>query len=94
MTKFTFGGAGVRYYGNVIQEIEFYTSGWKHVFVCLFVCLSGRLQRRKESGCPIGDSASCPGVGIGNTSYQVLPVEFRHMPGLEQTFLTPRPVQS
>ena len=56
-------------------------------------CLSGRLPRRKESGCPIRDSASRLGVGVGNTPYQVLPVEFRHLPG-KQTFLTPRPVQS
>ena len=60
----------------------------------LFVCLSGRLPRRKESGCPIRDSVSRPGDGVGNIRYQVLPVEFRHMPGLKQTFLTPRPVQS
>ena len=41
--------------------------------ICLFVCLSGRLPQRKESGCPIRDSASRPGVGVGNTPYQVLP---------------------
>ena len=43
------------------------------LIVCLFVCLSGRLPQRKESGCPIRDSASRPGVGVGNTPYQVLP---------------------
>ena len=43
-------------------------------FVVVFCfCLSGRLPRRKESGCPIRDSASRPGVGVGNTPYQVLP---------------------
>ena len=44
----------------------------------LFVCLSGRLPRRKESGCPIRDSASRPGVGVGNTPYQVLPSVSEH----------------
>ena len=42
----------------------------KHKVHTLFVCLSGRLPRRKESGCPIRDSASCPGAGVGNTPYQ------------------------
>ena len=37
----------------------------------LFDGLSGRLPRRKESGCPIRISASHPGVG--NTPYLVLP---------------------
>ena len=40
----------------------------------------------------VRDSASSPGVGVGNTPYQVLPVEFRHVPG-KQRFLTSRPVQ-
>ena len=37
------------------------------------VCLRGRVPQRKESGCPIRYSASHPGVGVGNTPYQVLP---------------------
>ena len=40
--------------------------------VVMFVCLSGRLPRKKESGCPIRDSASRP--------REVLQLEFQAGP--------------
>ena len=75
---FTFHHALLKKAFCMKNRLDIFSSQW-----CLFVCLSGHLPQRKESGCPIRDSVPCPGVGIGNTPYQVLPVEFRHVPGLE-----------
>ena len=56
--------------GKMLNQSEEFHSLADGLF--LFVCLSGRLPRRKESGCLIRDSASRPGVGTDNTPYQVL----------------------